>query len=63
MFIQEHNCKTGEITQRFLTAEEIARREIEQKAEQEAKTTQAAAKAALLERLGITEEEAKLLLG
>ncbi len=62
MFIQEHNCETGEITQRPLTAEEIAQRDAEHQAAQIAKATQAAAKAALLERLGITEEEAKLLL-
>ena len=63
MFIQEHNCETGEITQRELTAEEIAQRDAEHQAEQEAQAAKAAAKAALLERLGITEEEAKLLLG
>jgi hypothetical protein len=65
MFIQEHNCETGEITLRNLTAEEIAQREkdiadfVAQKAEAQAK---AQAKAELLERLGITEDEAKLLL-
>lgn len=65
MFIQEHNCETGEINLRELTAKEIAQREkdiadfVAQKAEAEAK---AQAKAALLERLGITEDEAKLLL-
>lgn len=63
MFIQEHNCETGEITQRQLTAQEIAQRDAEHQAEQEAKAAKAAAKAALLERLGISEEEAKLLLG
>jgi hypothetical protein len=65
MFIQEHNCETGEITLRDLTAQEIEQREkdiadfLAQKAEAE---TQAAAKAALLDRLGITADEAKLLL-
>jgi len=65
MFIQEHNCETGEITLRDLTAEEIANREKQivafqaEKAEAKAK---AAAKAALLTQLGITEEQAKLLL-
>jgi len=65
MFIQEHNCETGEITLRDLTPEELAQREkdatdfVAQKAEAEAK---AGAKAALLDRLGITEDEAKLLL-
>jgi cell shape-determining protein MreC len=59
---------TGEetIIEREETAEEIAYRELKlaeaqaKLAEAEAKATQ---KAALLERLGITEAEAKLLLG
>ena len=65
MFIQEHNCETGEITLRDLTAEELEQREkdaadfVAQKAEAEAK---AEAKATLLDRLGITADEAKLLL-
>jgi len=62
MFIQEHNCETGEITLRELTAKEITDREKCAAAEQTKKATQAAAKAALLERLGITVDEAKLLL-
>lgn len=63
MFIQEHNCETGEITQRPLTAEEIAQREAEHQASQEAKAAKAQARQALLDKLGITEDEAKLLLG
>jgi len=63
MFIQEHNCETGEITQRALTAEEIAQRQAEYETEQEAKTSKAQARQALLDKLGITEDEAKLLLG
>jgi len=63
MFIQEHNCETGEITQRALTAEEIAQRQAEYETEQEAKTAKAQARQALLDKLGITEDEAKLLLG
>ena len=65
MFIQEHNCETGEIKLRELTAEEIAHNEkilaqfAAEKIEAEAK---ASAKAALLDRLGITADEAKLLL-
>ena len=65
MFIQEHNCETGEITLRELTAEEIADREKraeKQKAEIAASKAKAIAKAELLERLGITADEAKLLL-
>jgi hypothetical protein len=52
-----------------LTAEEIAEREVmaeqyaTQKAEEEAqKAADATAKSALLKKLGITEEEARLLL-
>lgn len=57
---------TGEETWRDLTPDEIKEMELEQAkaqqfiAEQAAKAEQ---RAALLERLGITEEEAKLLLG
>ena len=60
------NCTTGEEIVRDATADEIAQMEIDaanaeaRKAEAEAKAT---AKAALLERLGITAEEAQLLLG
>lgn len=63
MTIIEHNCETGKVIERELTAQEIAKREAEAaqaKAEAQAK---AQAKAALYERLGITQEEAKLLLG
>jgi hypothetical protein len=62
MFIQEHNCETGEITQRPLSAEEITQRETEAQAEAEARAAKAQAKAELLAQLGITEEQAKLLL-
>jgi hypothetical protein len=62
------NIQTGEetITERDETAQEIAEREVREteqatrQAEAEAKATQ---KAALLDRLGITEAEARLLLG
>jgi hypothetical protein len=60
------NCETGEEIVRDATANEIAEIElreqnaIAEKAEAEARATQ---KAALLDRLGITEDEARLLLG
>lgn len=59
-----HNIITGEITEieRDPTAEEIAQAEAAKK-QYEADLAHAAAKAALLEKLGITEQEAKLLLG
>jgi hypothetical protein len=66
MKILEHNATTGEIIERDMTAAELAQYEIdeaarvEQMAEMESKAT---AKAALLERLGITADEAALLLG
>ena len=62
----EVNCETGEITERLLTSEELAQRVIDQvaqAAQTEAEAAKAAEKAALLTRLGITADEAKLLLG
>jgi len=63
------DVSTGEMTFVPLSAEEIAEREkiAQEQAEklkerQQAKAEAAAAKAALLAKLGITEEEAKLLL-
>ena len=65
----EVNCVTGEVTERPLTAEELAQREADAqaaataKAEEDAKAAaDAEAKAALLTKLGITADEAKLLL-
>lgn len=61
-----HNVETGEIEIRPLTDAEIAQLEkdkLDAQAAAEAKAQVNAAKAALLEKLGITEEEAKLLLG
>lgn len=61
-----HNIETNEVIDREMNDEEFAVYEANQKARLEAETNakaQAKAKAALLERLGITEEEAKLLLG
>ena len=59
------NCETGEITQRELNVEELAQQEIDAAAaatKQSEAEAKAAAKAAVLEQLGITEEQAKLLL-
>jgi hypothetical protein len=70
MFRVEHNVETGEIIEIPLTAQEI--KEIE-KLQKEAAKQQAiidaelaekeAARQALLDKLGITADEAKLLLG
>lgn len=60
------NCETGEEIIRDANAEEIAQMQLDaakenaRKAEEQAK---AQARAALLAQLGITEEQAKLLLG
>lgn len=60
------NCETGEEIIRDATTEEITQMELDAansaaiKAEAEAKAT---AKAALLNKLGITADEARLLLG
>jgi hypothetical protein len=63
------NCETGEQTEVELTAEEIAQREADAKAYEADKVAKEAADAAkaeaktdLLERLGITAEEASLLV-
>ncbi len=60
------DLETGTEIEREMNAEELAQYEIDQLADIQRKANiaaKAAAKAALLERLGITEEEAKLLLG
>jgi hypothetical protein len=64
-FIKIHNTETDEIIEREMTNAEFAQYEADKAteaaelAEAEAKAT---AKAALLAQLGITEEQAKLLL-
>jgi hypothetical protein len=63
--IKIHNVETGEVIEREMTDEEIEQRDTDQALEAikavEAKA-KASEKAALLNRLGISEEEAKLLL-
>jgi len=63
------DCSTGSVEELPLTAEEIAQRETDAQAaaakaheDEVAATAAAEAKAALLTKLGITEDEAKLLL-
>ena len=65
----EINCETGEVTERDLTAEELqaqadatAQAEAERVAAEAEAAEKATAKAALLKRLGITADEAALLL-
>jgi len=61
-----HNAATGEIIEREMNDIEFAQYQ-KDKAESDARQAKAEAKAtqkaALLERLGITEDEARLLLG
>jgi predicted Ser/Thr protein kinase len=64
------DCSTGEVSEIELTAEEVAQRTADAKAyadekaaEDADKAAKAVEKAALLDRLGITAEEATLLLG
>lgn len=69
----EINCETGEVTERPLTAEEIAaneaaaaQAEVERaaaEAEAQAKADAKAAAIAKLAALGLTEEEAKAIAG
>ena len=64
--IKEYNCKTGIETIRDATAAEIAQIELNaasytaKQAEAEAKAT---AKAAILDRIGLTADELKTILG
>jgi hypothetical protein len=61
----EHNVETGEIIEREPTAEEIAniaKMQAKRKVIEDAEAQAQADKAALLAKLGITADEAKLLL-
>ena len=65
MKIVEHNIETGGVIERDMTAQELAQWEadrLEAEAIKAAETTKATEKAALLAKLGISEDEAKLLL-
>lgn len=60
------NVETGEIIEREMNAEELAQWEADKiaaEAKAQAKAETEAARAALLEKLGITADEARLLLG
>ena len=63
--VRIHNTETNEVIDREMNDAEFAQWEADQAAEiqrQAADTQKAADKAALLAQLGITEEQAKLLL-
>jgi hypothetical protein len=64
--VRIHNTETDEIIDREMNDVEYAEYEAAQAeyaAKEQAKIEQEAAKAALLARLGITQEEANLLIG
>jgi len=64
--IRIHNSQTNEVIDREMTAAEFKQYEADQVANAAAQVianATAAAKAALLARLGITADEAKLLIG
>jgi hypothetical protein len=63
--VRIHNVKTDEVIDREMNDEEFTQYEADQAAQTEAQAeaeAKATAKAALLAQLGITEEQAKLLL-
>jgi hypothetical protein len=64
--VKIHNAETGEIVEREMNAKELAQYEADKAdslAIKEAKAQKATEKAALLAKLGITADEAALLLG
>jgi hypothetical protein len=64
--IRIHNIETDEVIDREMTNDEFAQYQADQEAEANRKAEAAAKEAArqeLLDKLGITAEEAKLLLG
>ena len=65
LIVRIHNSETNEVNDREMTSEEVTQwenKKAEIKAAAEAEATKAAEKAALLAKLGITADEAKLLL-
>jgi hypothetical protein len=65
LMITIHNAETGEIIERKMNADEVKQYEADQLAAQlqsQAKATKAGEKTALLAKLGITADEAALLL-
>lgn len=64
--IRIHNAETDEVIDREMTDEEFEQYEKDQLAEVERQAdldAKAQARQAILDRLGLTEEEARLLLG
>jgi hypothetical protein len=66
MKIKFHNIATGEIVERDMNAEELALHKIyaaEAKAQDQAQTAKQVARQAVLDKLGLTADEAAALLG
>lgn len=64
--IKIHNAETGEVIERDMTADELAQWELDKIASEamaKAKADAEAKRQEILDRLGLTAEEAKLLLG
>lgn len=64
--IKEHNVETGEVIEREMNAEELAQWEadkVQAQAEAQALAAKESARQAILDRLGLTADEAALLLG
>jgi hypothetical protein len=66
----EVNCTTGEVLEISLTDEEVLQREaeaaaaeVQRKADEKAAADKAVARTAILDRLGLTADEAAILLG
>jgi hypothetical protein len=62
----ETNCETGEVTPIYSTPEyleKISKLNLDAESFQQEEEAKIASRTALLEKLGITEDEAKLLLG
>ena len=64
--IKIHNLETDEVIERAMNSEELAQYQIDQakaQAKAQAEAEAQAKRQALLDKLGITEDEARLLLG
>ena len=64
--IKEHNVETGEVIERELNAEELARHNAylaEQEIKQAEQAAKDAAKQAVLDKLGLSADEVAALLG
>jgi hypothetical protein len=66
MKIKFHDIATGEIVERDMNADELAQHKIfadEAKAQDQAQTAKQVARQAVLDKLGLTADEADALLG